>query len=147
MPYILDAIFIKEDCCFIFFQNVMIQGYKVYSAETIISRGIRDAEKGFVMGLWRPLLIGHNYSSAGEENGNLLQYSCLGNPIDRGAWWGCYNPWSCKESDMTERLNSIHWLCCPGQVIYLGAIVFFFCNYEEADFLRFLPPLYPSYVV
>ena len=23
----------------------------------------------------------------GEENGNPLQYSCLGNPIDRGAWW------------------------------------------------------------
>ena len=23
----------------------------------------------------------------GEGNGNPLQYSCLGNPIDRGAWW------------------------------------------------------------
>ena len=23
----------------------------------------------------------------GEENGNLLQYSCLGNTMDRGAWW------------------------------------------------------------
>ena len=22
-----------------------------------------------------------------EENGNPLQYSCLGNPKDRGAWW------------------------------------------------------------
>ena len=22
-----------------------------------------------------------------EGNGNSLQYSCLGNPIDRGAWW------------------------------------------------------------
>ena len=25
--------------------------------------------------------------SSGEGNGNLLQYSCLGNPRDRGAWW------------------------------------------------------------
>ena len=25
--------------------------------------------------------------SPGEENGNPLQYPCLGNPIDRGAWW------------------------------------------------------------
>ena len=25
--------------------------------------------------------------SPGGENGNLLQYSCLGNPMDRGAWW------------------------------------------------------------
>ena len=23
----------------------------------------------------------------GEENGNPLQYSCLENPINRGAWW------------------------------------------------------------
>ena len=23
----------------------------------------------------------------GEENGNLLQYSFLENPMDRGAWW------------------------------------------------------------
>ena len=22
-----------------------------------------------------------------EGNGNLLQYSCLENPMDRGAWW------------------------------------------------------------
>ena len=25
--------------------------------------------------------------SSGEEYGNPLQYSCLGKPIDRGAWW------------------------------------------------------------
>ena len=23
----------------------------------------------------------------GEGNGNRLQYSCLENPVDRGAWW------------------------------------------------------------
>ena len=23
----------------------------------------------------------------GGGNGNPLQYSCLGNPMDRGAWW------------------------------------------------------------
>ena len=25
--------------------------------------------------------------SSGEGNGNPLQYSCLQNPMDRGAWW------------------------------------------------------------
>ena len=25
--------------------------------------------------------------SPGEKNGSLLQYSCLENPTDRGAWW------------------------------------------------------------
>ena len=27
----------------------------------------------------------------GEVNGNPLQYSCLGNPMDRGAWWATVN--------------------------------------------------------
>ena len=30
------------------------------------------------------------------ENGNPLQYFCLGNPIDRGAWWATVHPWSHK---------------------------------------------------
>ena len=25
--------------------------------------------------------------TSGEGNGNPLQYSCLENPVDRGAWW------------------------------------------------------------
>ena len=34
----------------------------------------------------------------GEGNRNPLQYSCLGNPMDRGAWAG-YSTQGCKESD------------------------------------------------
>ena len=41
--------------------------------------------------------------SPGEGNGYLLQYSCLENLMDRGAWVG-YNPLGCKELDMTEQL-------------------------------------------
>jgi len=33
-------------------------------------------------------------------NGNWLQYSCLGNPMDRGAWWVTVYGVA-KESDMT----------------------------------------------
>ena len=37
------------------------------------------------------LRVGHNWvtslSCIGEGNGNPLQYSCLENPRDRGAWW------------------------------------------------------------
>ena len=40
-----------------------------------------------------------------EGSGNPLQYSCLGNPMDRGAWWTTV-PWGCKQSNTTERLNS-----------------------------------------
>ena len=37
-----------------------------------------------------------------EGNGNPLQYSCQGNPMDRGVWWAIYSPWGHKESDITE---------------------------------------------
>ena len=39
--------------------------------------------------------------SPGEGNDNPLQYSCLENSMDRGAWGG-YRPWGHKESDTTE---------------------------------------------
>ena len=42
--------------------------------------------------------------SSGEGNGNPLQYSCLENSMDRGAWGG-YSPWDCKESDTTGQLT------------------------------------------
>ena len=32
-------------------------------------------------------LIPGSGRSPGEENGNPLQYSCLENPMDGGAWW------------------------------------------------------------
>ena len=32
-------------------------------------------------------LISGSVRSPGEGNGSPLQYSCLGNPMDRGAWW------------------------------------------------------------
>ena len=39
--------------------------------------------------------------SPGEGNGNLLQYSCLKNPMDRGAWRATVHG-GCKEVDITE---------------------------------------------
>ena len=32
-------------------------------------------------------LIPGSERSAGEGNGNPIQYSCLENPMDRGVWW------------------------------------------------------------
>ena len=37
--------------------------------------------------------------SPGEGNGNPPQYACLGNPMDKGAWWATVHGVA-KESDM-----------------------------------------------
>ena len=46
---------------------------------------------GLILGLER---------SPGEGNGNPLQYSCLGNPTDRGAWCATVHGVA-KDLDMT----------------------------------------------
>ena len=46
---------------------------------------------GSILGLGR---------SPGEGNGYPLQYSCLENSMDRGAWQ--VTPWGRKELDVTE---------------------------------------------
>ena len=59
------------------------------------ARDTRDA--GSIPGSGRP---------PGEGNGYPLQYSCLENSMDRGAWWG-YSPCGRKESDMTENTHKL----------------------------------------
>ena len=48
-------------------------------------------------------LIPGSGRSPGEENGYPLQYSCLENSMDRGAWWTTVH--GIAESDMTEPLT------------------------------------------
>ena len=50
-----------------------------------------EGDPGSIPGLGR---------SSGEGNSNPLQYSCLGNPMDRGAWRATVPGW--QESDTTE---------------------------------------------
>ena len=43
--------------------------------------------------------------SPGEGNDFPLHYSCLENPMDRGAWWATVHGVT-KESNMTEELST-----------------------------------------
>ena len=52
---------------------------------------------GSIPGLGRPPEGGH---------ANPLQYSCLENSMDTGAWQATYSPWGGKELDMTEWLST-----------------------------------------
>ena len=60
--------------------------------------------KGFACNAGDPGLIPGLGRSPGEGNDYSLQYSCLGNPIDRGAWRATVH-WGCKELDTTEQLT------------------------------------------
>ena len=50
------------------------------------------------------VLISGLGKSPGEGNGYLLQYSCLENPMGRGAWWATVHMVA-KESDTTQQPN------------------------------------------
>ena len=62
-----------------------------------------EGDPGLIPGLGR---------SPREGDGNPLQYSCLENPMNRGAWW--HSLWGSKELDMTEQLTpSLHFQLVP----------------------------------
>ena len=48
--------------------------------------------------------LGRSY---GEGNGNPLQYSCLGKPKDRGAWWDTAELFQILKDDGVKVLHSI----------------------------------------
>ena len=45
--------------------------------------------------------------SPGEGNGNPFQYSCLENPMNKGAWQATYSPWGCKASVVAENARML----------------------------------------
>ena len=40
--------------------------------------------------------------SLGEGNGNWLQYSCLENPMDRGAWWATVHAVAKSQTQLSD---------------------------------------------
>ena len=48
-------------------------------------------------------LIPGSGRSSGEGNGNPLQYSCLENPMDRGAWWATVHGATRVRHDLVTR--------------------------------------------
>ena len=63
----------------------------------------------------------------GERNGNLFQYSCLGNPMDRGAWWTTVYGVT-EESDTTENIHIILIYYFPNNnAKYVITICFLYC--------------------
>ena len=67
--------------------------------------------------------------SPGEGNGNPLQYSCLENSMDRGAWQATVH--ETAELDMTERLTlSLSHFACKGRKRHQSHLFGNFCNFR-----------------
>ena len=47
----------------------------------------------------------------GEGNGNPLQYSCLGNPMDRGAWWASVHGVTKSQTQLYDSTTTSTVLC------------------------------------
>ena len=48
--------------------------------------------------------------STGEGNGNPPQYSCLGNPMDGGAWWPTVHGVAKSWTRLVFLTSYLHWL-------------------------------------
>ena len=63
----------------------------------------------------------------GEGNGNPLQYSCLENPMDRGAWWATV----CEELDTTVRLTATTYIISLVKIIFIFYLTIFALSQRE----------------
>ena len=45
----------------------------------------------------------------GEGNSNSLQHSCLGNPMDRGAWWAAVHGFTKGQTRLSDLTFSFHF--------------------------------------
>ena len=46
---------------------------------------------------------------SGEGSGTLLQYSCLGNPMDRGAWWAAVHGVAKSRTRLRDFIFAFHF--------------------------------------
>ena len=61
---------------------------------------------------------GRSPGDLGEGNGNLLQYACQGNPMDRGAWWATIHGVEKSQTLLSDQRTAIS-ICGVGMMSFL----------------------------
>ena len=67
------------------------------------------------------------HACIGEGNGNPLQYSCLENPRDRGAWWGAVygvvqiRTWLTRLSSSSSSSSILYWNIAINNVVIVSS--------------------------
>ena len=101
---------------------LFVGGYLSFSGNTVVKNLPANAgdarDTGLIPGLRR---------SPGVGNGNPLQYSCLGNPMNRGAWWATVHGVAKSQTRLsicTHRLiKGLIYLSLP-RLLFLSRISF-----------------------
>ena len=86
---------VSECCLTMLFTSQVVLSSEGFPGESVIKKPpANSGDTSSIPGLGR---------SPGEGNGNPFQNSCLGNPMDRRAWWAVVH--GVTQSDMTKSLT------------------------------------------
>ena len=86
-------------CSFLWLSNIPLWGFP--GGSVVENLPAKAGDMGLIPGFWR---------CPGEGDGNPLQYSCLENPRDRGAWWAAV----CGVAQSWIWLNRLSMPACIG---------------------------------
>ena len=100
---ILLAKLCKPLPCFILYSKAKLACYSRYLLTSYFCISVPDDEKDIFFGV-------SSKRSCGEGNGNPLQYSCLENPMDGGAWLAAIHGVEKSRAELSLSLFTfMHW--------------------------------------
>ena len=113
--------------------NQCFVGFKASIKTKVLHRWLSGKESACQAGDAR--LIPGSGQSIGEGNGNPLQYSCLGNPVDRGVWWALVHG-GCKRVGHDLAMKQQHKNKNPShfQFSKFNSSIIFSCNHSGTTF-------------
>ena len=67
----------------------------------------------------------------GESNGTLLQYSCLGNPMDGGAWWATVHGVAKSRTRLSNFTFTFHFHALEKEMATCSSVLAWIISWTE----------------